>query len=259
MKQALRSFAHIINAQTIIVIAISMIATYICLQLDVVIDLPTGLIGIAIVFPIVFSINAAYRRREEALRYYASLKGHAIALYYAHRDWIPGDDNQQHANRIAKLINELLIAIKSYFSTQTDQDTRFKDVYDTFSKMSQSMEMARAAGLTSGEVSRANQSLRSMMIEFERMRNIYQYRTPTSLRAYSQVFLNTFPILFAPYFAVVAKEHFPAAGFMLAAFYSLILVSLDNVQENLENPYDGIGDDDLNLDIVASYKPILES
>ena len=34
--------------------------------------LPTGLIGIAIVFPIVFSINAAYHRREEALGYFAA-------------------------------------------------------------------------------------------------------------------------------------------------------------------------------------------
>ncbi len=82
-------FLKLISWQTIIIIALSCIATYLSLRYDVAVDLPTALIGIAIVFPIVFSINAAYRRREEALGNFASLKSNAVALYYAHRDWIP--------------------------------------------------------------------------------------------------------------------------------------------------------------------------
>ena len=67
-------------------------STYMCLRFKFAADLPSGLIGIAVVFPVVFSINAAYRRREEALGYFADLKAHCMALYYAHRDWAPKEN-----------------------------------------------------------------------------------------------------------------------------------------------------------------------
>ena len=246
ITRTLHDFWRIINLQTAVVTAISIIATYLCLTFDVIIELPTGLIGIAIVFPIVFSINAAYRRREEALRYFASFKGHGIALYFAHRDWLPQTD-LTHAQRMAALLNKLFAAVQVYFAKDGDLKAQFEQVYAVFSEMSLSMEALRKAGVSSGETSRQNQYLRAMMIEFERMHHIHQYRTPTALRAYSQVFLNSFPILFAPYFASLSQEAFPLAGYGLAAFYGLILVSLDNIQDHLENPYDQHGQDDVTF------------
>lgn len=123
--------------------------------------------------------------------------------------------------------------------------------------MSDSMEKLRAAQVSGSEISRANQYLRSIIIEYERMRNIFVYRTPTALRAYSQVFLNAFPILFAPYFADLSDKHFFSLGFLVAAFYSLVLVSLDNIQEELENPFDEVGVDDVDLNIAEQYQKVL--
>ncbi len=71
-----------------------------------------------------------------------------------------------------------------------------------------------------------------------------------ALRAYSHVFLNIFPILYAPYFAFIGKDSYAFVGFAIAFIYSIVLVSLDNIQENLENPFDGIGVDDIKLDVV---------
>ena len=34
---------------------------------------------------------------------------------------------------------------------------------------------------------------------------------------------------------------------------------LDNIQEDLENPYDAIGEDDVNLDILEEYVKIMET
>ena len=252
----LKDFARIITIHTLIVISLSCIATFVCLYFDVIVDLPTGIIGIAIVFPIVFSINAAYRRREEALRYFGSLKAHAVALFYAHRDWVP-EGTPDHPNRMKDLIDNLLHAIKEYFHAEGDDIARFEDVYSSFSKVSGSMEELRSAGVSGSEISRCNQYLKQMMIEFERMRNIHLYRTPTTLRAYSHVFLNIFPVLFAPYFATLSDEYSLVSGYVVAVFYSLILVSLDNIQEDLEDPFDQIGADDLNLDVAHHYHRIL--
>jgi predicted membrane chloride channel (bestrophin family) len=113
--------------------------------------------------------------------------------------------------------------------------------------------------VATGEISRINQYLRSMIIEFEKMRNILQYRTPISLRAYSQVFLNIFPILFGPYFAKLCNDSYMAVGYGVAVIYSVVLVSLDNIQEDLENPFDCEGEDDVDLDVAEQYRMLLDT
>ncbi len=111
--------------------------------------------------------------------------------------------------------------------------------------------------MPANEISRANQYLKAIMSDFEKLRNIAQFRTPVSLRAYSHVFLNSFPIIFGPFFANISVKYYYAAGYILAILYSVILVSLDNIQEELEHPFDEKGEDDLNLDVKDEYSKLL--
>ena len=253
----LKNFYKIIDSQTVIITFLAILSTYLCNRFGFYADLPSGLIGIAIIFPIVFSINSAYKRREEALKYFASLRAHAIAIFYAHRDWVL--DRPEHATRVKKLVSGLLETIKDYFLSPPEKEKeKFNLVYKKFSEFSLSHEQLRAADVPANEISRANQYLRAIIIDFEKMRNIFLYRTPVSLRAYSQVFLNIFPILYAPYFASLCNKSFVIVGYCVAVIYSVVLVSLDNIQEDLESPYDEIGADDVNLDVIDEYKGIME-
>jgi hypothetical protein len=43
-------------------------------------DFPVMLVSVAIVFPVVFSIDSAYKRRENALKHLADFRGHAVAI-----------------------------------------------------------------------------------------------------------------------------------------------------------------------------------
>ena len=45
-----------------------------------------------------------------------------------------------------------------------------------------------------------------MMVAFESVKHIYQYRTPVSLRAYSDFFIVVLPIAYGPYFAGIAVD-----------------------------------------------------
>jgi predicted membrane chloride channel (bestrophin family) len=254
---AVRNFLKIVDIQTVLISILAVTSTYICTRFGFYADLPWGLIGIAIIFPIVFSINSAYRRREEALKYFASLKGHAVAIFYAHRDWVKGDP--QHGERVKNMIQSLFCAIKEYFSSSAEkEEAAFGKVYRELSKFSLSHEKLREADVPANEVSRLNQYLRQMLIDFEKMRNILLYRTPKTLRAYSQIFLNVFPILYAPYFANLCKESYAVVGYGVAILYSVVLVSLDNIQENLESPYDSVGADDVNLDVIDEYMGVMQ-
>ena len=249
----IRNFLRVINLHTILVTLLAVASTWLCDTYDISANLPSGLIGVAVVFPIVFSINAAYRRREEALKYFASLKAHAMSLAWAHRDWIK-NSSEEHQTRASRLVEDLLNALQEYFTAPREEEARhFPKVYGVFSRFSESHEKLRADGLAGNEVSRANQYLRAMIIEFERLKNFRRYRTPIYLRAYSVIFLNSFPVLYAPYFAYLIKNSNPAVGYAVAVVYSLVLVSLDNIQEELEDPFDQTGADDIRLDISAEY------
>lgn len=252
--KTLRTFLGIVDAHTVVVTLMALISTHVAITFELSAEMPADIISIAVIFPIVFSINAAYMRREEALRHFGSMRSHAAALYFAHRDWVKSD-GELHAGRARSEIDACFRAVGGYLAAGPD-DREPAPVYASFSSLSRSMEKLRVAGVSGSEVSRVNQYLRGMMLEFELLRNIASYRTPVPLRAYSHVFLNTFPILFGPYFASLSRDYYPAMGYAVAALYSLVLVSLDNIQEELEDPFDADGIDDIRLDDTRSFDDV---
>ena len=260
--KTLKDFFSVVDYQTIVVLLLSVGATWVCLRYNLHADIPTGLIGLAVVFPIVFSINSAYKRREEALRYFGEFKAHALALYFAHRDWAPkdGDGAAEHAGRVRDLLERVLESIREDLRSQGKEKSLFEKTMGLFSELSRAHEELRKGGVPANEISRLNQYLSKMMTDYERMRNIATYRTPLSLRAYSRVFLNIFPIAFGPYFAMlcVKSEAFPAIGYVVAVLYSLVLVTLDNIQEDLEDPFDEVGTDDIQLGIIDELRSVMK-
>ncbi|GJM42039.1 MAG: hypothetical protein DHS20C20_23210 [Ardenticatenaceae bacterium] len=256
--KTIRQFSKIIDYHTWLVTLLALVVVFLCRQLDFLVDLPTTLIGIAVVFPLVFSINSAYKRREDALRAFASLKAHGVALVWAHREWPDGEVS--HAERAEVLLKRLLTAVSHHFTTNGhDQNHTKQQLFAIFSDFSRSHEVLREAGVPANEISRANQYLRQVIIDFEQMNNIANYRTPLALRAYSRLFLNLFPLLFGPYFATISYPDHPLAGYIVAVVYSLVLVSLDNIQDDLENPFDGLGADDLRLDVADEYSQLVNT
>ncbi len=257
--ETISNFIKIINHRTLVITGLAILSTYLSRRFDFVADLPIDLLGLAVVFPLVFSINSAYRMREDALQAFARLKGNAIALFYAHRDWNPAEEGGP--KRARALIEELLDAVanslhsKDYDAKKTGRSRTF----EIFSEFSDSIEALRAQKASLNDISRANEYLRDIIVEYEKMSNIAQYRTPISLRAFTRLFLNLFPVIFGPHFANIDYPDYPIIGYVFAGLYAFVLVSLDNVQDHLENPFDGIGTDDLQLNVVEEVIPMLEN
>lgn len=249
--KTLRYFFRIFDFQTFLVTGLAILSTFLSRRLNLVADLPVELIGLAVVFPLVFSINTAYKMREDALGAFARLKSNATALFFAHRDWAGPMREPENAFDLQKT---LLTTIEVYFQTREGpNEQNFTSVFRVFSAYSSANESLRALGVSTDEISRANQYLREMILAFEDMNNIARYRTPRALRAFTRLFLNLFPIIFGPHFANIAYPDFPIMGYVIAGLYGFVLVSLDNVQDHLENPFDGVGPDDLRLNSAEFY------
>jgi hypothetical protein len=248
MKRVLRSFLLIINYKTLIITVLSVISTAFCYHFELTAKFPDMLVGVAIVFPVVFSIGSAYNRRETALQRFSDFKGHAIAIYYAARDW-PTEKNHDLPQRVRELVRELLILIRTMFqlSKRKDLEENEKDIYAHFSKLSLCIMELQQLGVQS-EISRVNQYLSKMIIAFDNLKIIQTYRTPITLRAYSKVFIYVFPIIYGPYFASSFNDYSANLGYVMPILYSFILVSLDNIQDHLENPFDEVGEDDIRIE-----------
>jgi predicted membrane chloride channel (bestrophin family) len=87
-----------------------------------------------------------------------------------------------------------------------------------------------------------------MIIAFDNMRIVHRYRTPITLRAYSKVFIYSFPIIYGPYFASTFHDFSAQLEYVMPVLYSFILVSLDNIQDQLEDPFDEVGEDDIVIE-----------
>lgn len=143
-------------------------------------------------------------------------------------------------------MKDFLQACKDYFHASGIDDNE-KEVYGLFTELSLFIKEFRTRDLASGEVSRSNQFLSKMIDAFESMKHIYQYRTPRTLRTYSKIFVILVPIVYGPYFAHLSDGLALWISFIMPVLFSIVLVSLDNIQEQLENPFDQFGEDDINI------------
>jgi hypothetical protein len=249
MRRVLKSFLLIINYKTLIITALSVISTYVCYSYGLTAKFPDMLVGVAIVFPVVFSIGSAYNRRETALQRFSDFKGHAIAIYYATRDWTT-NDNHGLPDRVRNTVNEMILLMRSMFTSKKREEWKKNEIkiYSYFSSLSKiTMEM-RQHGVQSGEISRVSQYVSKMVIAFDNLKIIHDYRTPITLRAYSKVFIYVFPIIYGPYFASNFHDFSAHLEYVMPVLYSFILVSLDNIQDHLEHPFDEVGEDDIRID-----------
>ena len=249
MRKILKSFLLIINYKTLIITTLSVISTYVCFRLGLTAKFPDMLVGVAIVFPVVFSIGSAYNRRETALQRFSDFKGHAIAIYYATRDWTL-DKNHDLPEQVRQLVTDMIGTMRRMFASQNRAELRENEqkIYSSFSRLSQITHAMRDYGVQTSETSRVNQYVSKMIIAFDNLQVVHTYRTPITLRAYSKVFIYIFPIIYGPYFASTFNDFSANLEFVMPVLYSFILVSLDNIQDHLEHPFDEIGEDDIKID-----------
>lgn len=250
MKDHFKIFFLIVNLRTLIISGLAVLSTIICIHYKYEAEFPLTLVATSVIFPIVFSIGGAYKRREAALKEYAAIKGYLRAIYFVSRDWLE-NPKPENVTKMNGIIFDFFSNFRIMFtSPKSELIENEKKVYDCFSDFSLYIKHElRGEGLSSGECSRTNQYLQKMMVSFESIKHIYQYRTPRTLRAFSSLFIKIIPIIYGPYFAFKAETMSWGLEFVIPIILTMILVSLENIQEHLENPFDQIGEDDIKFNV----------
>ena len=217
------------------ILCMSVGATLLCYYFKIEYEMRLDLIGLAVVFPLVFSVNSAFQRREQALQHLAAMKANAYSIRFSFYHLCEG---QFLSSSAPKEIDAVLLALfkknAEYFKSDEFLDSDYMQIMAYFSTISWLVEVhLRRGGVSAPTLTRLDESLRTIMAQFENLRVIKLYRTPLALRAYTKLFVGMFPILFAPLFAFLAESRLWGAIIMVI-LYSVVLTGLDAIQDGLE-------------------------
>ena len=94
-------YFSIINVRTLYTMIISVLVPVICYEYDVIYDIDLTLISIAIIFPLVFAIRGAFRRREKALEHLSKIRSSLMSIKFGFmtNEKLTKDAPQKQANK----------------------------------------------------------------------------------------------------------------------------------------------------------------
>ena len=111
----MNQYFSIINKRTLFTLIISIIVPYVCYFYNIKYNIDLTLISIAIIFPLVFAIRGAFRRREKALEHLSRFRGSILTLQhcFATNSKLSDDKKIEIHDNIAAISDKLLIHLKT--------------------------------------------------------------------------------------------------------------------------------------------------
>ena len=254
------SFIGNLNFMVLIQMCLAGAAVYTFTTFDITFDTHVSLFISPIVFPLAFSINTDFQRREKVLDDLANFKSSSMVWYFCMRDWkeAAGLDDQFLKTCHNKL-KKMLFHLREYLLTERGDQTRaalLRKLYGHFSDTNQLIEKVRGSKLPANTalMSRVIHLLNMMCLSFERLRNIREYRSPRSIRSFNKVLIFFLPFMLAPYFVFLGKKIGNYwSPYYIAVMASFIFGCLQGVQDKLDDPFDGMSEDDVNIESIAEW------
>jgi hypothetical protein len=200
-------------------------------------------LSIAIVFPLVFNIRGAFRRREKALQHLSKFRAALKTIYfYLQQGYSLSEEHRKKLESILENISEELV-----IHLRKPDDGA--DAIDAAIDELQLFVTHLKDDIPSKIRDRIFRYLNDLQEGFENVHAINIHRTPKALKAYCLIFIYVFPFIYAPtiVYNIGATE---SAGvvYFIVVVTEFILISLYNIQDQMEYPFDNIGVDDIKLE-----------
>lgn len=251
----------VINYRTLVAILISVVATSLCYSYKMIFNLDLTLISVAVIFPLVFTLGSAFQRREKALEHLGRAKGALSAIKYCFSmsKNLSEDDQQK--------INKNIQNVRSQLTEFLYKDESTKDALSASIRSIQSFIVEHRDDIGRSLSLRVYRLMRDVIMGVENSIAIKIHRTPKSIRAYCELFIYVFPFFYAPSLINnLGAKAFDAGDsingpilshldnpytllvYLLNIILSFFLITLFNIQEQIENPFDQDGLDDIQFD-----------
>ena len=238
----LNRYLIIINSKTLIALGISIFVLYFAEKYSIDYEIDLTLISIAIIFPLVFCIRSAFRRREKALEHLSQFRSNLRTIeHYVKMSKLSDEKLEDFSNLIIKLETDFLDELSKSTIDLKKIDKNTQGIFDFLKNNDEE--------ISGGIRQKAIRFLRDVSDGQDNLIAIYLHRTPISLKAYCLIFIYLFPLVYTP--TIIHKMGNDSDAMILTSFVVLlsefILISLYNIQDQMEYPFDDDGLDDIQL------------
>lgn len=240
----MQKYLSVINYRTVLVIIVTILATKIIHVLNLSLDLDLTLLSIAILFPLVFTIRGSFKRREKTLEFLSEFKtGLKLCLYCIDRSEKTPEEVKQKFRDIILSISDLLIA---YIN---GKNVTMKEVHEHIQMVPDFLRNNNEV-IGNSTSTRIIRYMKEVNNGAECTMAIKNHRTPVSLRAYCLVFIFLFPFLHGANLMerINANNDLIWVVYLINCIISFVLITIYNIQQDLEDPFDQNGLDDIRLD-----------
>lgn len=238
----MNQYITVFNKRTVIAMVIAIVTLYFAYEFNINYNIDLTLISIAIVFPLVFTIRSSFRRREKALEHLSQFRAaiKTVDYFFMSAPTLTDEKKAEISSILLEISEETIKHLEKEDGNTNNLDDVVNKVYLYIIENEDTIPRA----------------LRDKVIRFmndlheaiENLHAIHIHRTPISLKAYCLIFIYIFPFIYTPtiinrigldttiwitYFVVILSE--------------FILISLYNIQDHMEYPFDDKGLDDINL------------
>lgn len=223
-------------------IIVSGLTVFLCYEYQIFFNVDLTLLSIAIIFPLVFTIRGSFRRREKALEHLSQFRSAMKTLYYF----------TSTSNLTIEEKNSLDLILKDIggktFASLKIQNGEIKDLDDEIEKVYDFI-LAKNGMISTKLKDRIFKYMNDLHEAIDNLHAIHVHRTPISLKAYCKIFIYIFPAIYTPTIIFnIGQNYNHAAVYFVVILTEFILISLYNIQDHLEYPFDNKGLDDIKLD-----------
>ena len=233
----------IINFRTLLTLFLSFLVPFIAYEFQVVYNIDLTLMSIAIIFPLVFTIRGAFRRREKALEHLSRFKA---SLKTVENLFL----NSKMTDELKKESSNLLLEINKGLFKHLNTKEGNIGIYDIKLKKTFNFIDKNREFISGGTREKIYRFFRDVMDSADNLIAIHSHRTPVSLKAYCLIFIYIFPVVYTP--TIINKiglENPSWLTFFIVILSEFILISLYNIQDQMEYPFDNEGLDDIKFNI----------
>ncbi|GAB5413649.1 MAG: hypothetical protein Cons2KO_12520 [Congregibacter sp.] len=245
----MNKYLAILDQKTLALSVVCIVITYLSFRFNFSYDLNITLFSVAVIFPLVFTIREAFKRRDSALKFLSLFRASMTSVHYCFEQCKKLEEEEQNEVRaqLQKVSDLFFVALTS---EEADSKPALEALNGVFHFIQRHND-AISSGLTLKIirfVQDANESIENTI-------SLKLHGTPISMRAYCLVFVFLFPFVFAPTIVYHLPDAPPLITYGLSLLHAFVLISLYNVQTQMENPFDQVGLDDIKLGEYA-FKPI---
>lgn len=237
----MNKYIAIMDLRTVVSLASCVLITWVCLRFGFTYNLNVTLFSIAVVFPLVFTIREAFKRRDTALEHLSQFKSGLQSAHYAFEQApkLPREDKDTAAKELSAVADDFLSVLSSDSMDNAAAEERINDLIRFVA--------AKRGYLSNNATMKIIRFLQDVHESMENVLSIKRHGTPVSLRAYCLIFVFLFPIVFTPTIAFNLGTKPQWIIYSMSMLHGFILISLYNVQSQMENPFDQVGLDDIQL------------